>query len=207
MRRRYHAHVFITFEGPEESGKSTLISGLAEAPHHRFEIVAGEIGKHIREILLQGKALDPKTEIFLFMADRSQHVATVVRPALPRCACVLCDRHADSTLVYQGYGRGIDLDLLRRWNRFATPGIDPDLTFLLYRDHAIGLARIVSKDRPDAESIEFHTKVCAGFLAEAGFDPKRWTVLDASGSAVAVYNRALSAMRAGLANSVSASGG
>ena len=179
--------MFITFEGPEGSGKSTLISGLAEVLRQRgVDVVvtrepgAGEVGRQIRQILLHGGRLDPKAELFLFLADRSQHVATVIQPALERDAWVLCDRHADSTLVYQGYGRGLDLDLLRAWNRFATGGCVPDLTLLLDLDPAVGLARISAKDRLDAEPMEFHRRIREGFLAEAAGDAARWVILDAS---------------------------
>jgi dTMP kinase len=180
--------MFVTFEGPEGAGKSTLIRALAEAlrADGRDVLVtrepgAGPVGTSIRDILLHGERLDPKSELFLFLADRAQHVASIIRPALENGTWVLCDRHADSTVVYQGYGRGLNLDLLRNWNRFATGGLTPDVTFLLDLDPATGLSRIASKDRLDSEPLDFHRRVRDGFVAEANRDAKRWVILDAAG--------------------------
>jgi dTMP kinase len=179
--------MFVSFEGPEGAGKSTLIRSLAGALRKEgLDVVvtrepgSGEVGAAIREILLDGRELDAKAELFLFLADRAQHVATTIRPALLGGAWVLCDRHADSTVVYQGYGRGLDVAQLKAWNRFATGGLAPDVTFLLDIDPAVGLGRLASKDRLDLESIEFHTRIREGFLAEARAAPGRWMVLDAS---------------------------
>ncbi len=198
--------MFVTFEGPEGGGKSTLIRGLAEALRSEGldvlvtrEPGAGEIGKSIREILLHGEQLDPKAELFLFLADRAQHVAAVIRPSLDKGVCVLCDRHADSTIVYQGYGRGLDLDLLRAWNQFATGGLTPDVTFLLDLDPSLGLGRIASKDRLDSEPVEFHNMVRAGFLAEAKLAPERWIVLDAGMPPEDVLQQARAQLRERLA--------
>lgn len=179
--------MFVTFEGPEGGGKSTLIQSLAASLQgNGLDVVvtrepgSGPVGASIREILLHGDHLDHKTELFLFLADRAQHVTAFIRPALQRGAWVLCDRYSDSTVVYQGYGRGLDLELLRKWNAFATGGLAPDVTFLLDIDPADGLARIASKDRLDAEPIDFHKRVRQGFLSEAAQSPGRWVILDAS---------------------------
>jgi dTMP kinase len=131
-------------------------------------------------MVLHGENLSPKCELFLFLADRAQHVESIVRPALVAKQLVLCDRYSDSTLVYQGYGRGLDKDLLREWNDFATGGLVPDLTLLLDIEPELGLARIVGKDRLDSEPLDFHQAVRQGFLAEAEQDPSRWSVVDAS---------------------------
>lgn len=178
--------MFVSFEGPEGAGKTTLIGGLADLLRSRgVEVLvtrepgSGQVGSSIRDILLHGGELDPKAELFLFLADRAQHVSSLIRPALAKGAWVLCDRHADSTVVYQGYGRGLDLGLLREWNRFATGGLKPDKTILLDVDPSVGLARIVAKDRLDSEPIEFHEKIRQGFLAEARLEPERWVVVDA----------------------------
>ncbi|HWA82195.1 MAG TPA: dTMP kinase [Fimbriimonadaceae bacterium] len=194
--------MFVTFEGPEGGGKSTLIQSLAAGlqGQNREVVVtrepgAGPVGASIREILLHGDHLDPKAELFLFLADRAQHVSGLIRPALERGAWVLCDRHADSTVVYQGYGRGLDLDQLRAWNRFATGGLVPDVTFLLDLDPSAGLARIAAKDRLDAEPLEFHRRIRNGFLSEARLDPTRWVVLDASRPAAEVLLAAESALK------------
>jgi dTMP kinase len=195
--------MFVTFEGPEGGGKSTLIRSLAENLRGEgLEVVvtrepgAGKVGVSIREILLHGEDLDPKAELFLFLADRAQHVASVIGPALQRKAWVLCDRHADSTIVYQGYGRGLDLNQLRAWNRFATGGLQPDITFLLDIDPAVGLARIASKDRLDSEPIDFHVRIREGFLAEAKRESERWEILDAAEDPSAVLDQAQHVLRA-----------
>ncbi len=194
--------MFVSFEGSEGAGKSTLIRLLAEtlrADEIEVEVTrepgAGTVGGAIRQILLHGEELDPTAELFLFLADRSQHVTRVIRPALDRGAWVLCDRYADSTVVYQGYGRGLDVARLRELNREATMGLSPDVTFLLDLDPAIGLARIASKDRLDSEPIEFHRKVRDGFLTEARFEPERWVVLDASEEPERILANALSVLK------------
>lgn len=193
--------MFVTFEGPEGGGKSTLIRGLADALRSKnLEVLvtrepgAGAVGAAIRDILLHGEQLDAKSELFLFLADRAQHVSQIIRPALAKGAWVLCDRHADSTVVYQGYGRGLDLEQLRSWNRFATGGLVPDVTFLLDLDPAVGLTRIASKDRLDSEPLEFHRKIRDGFLTEAKGDAARWVVLDATQPASNVLVRAIAAL-------------
>jgi dTMP kinase len=194
--------MFVTFEGPEGAGKSTLIRSLTERLRDEgLTVVAtrepgsGEVGQAIREILLHGSDLDPKCELFLFLADRSQHVGSVIRPALERGEWVLCDRFADSTVVYQGYGRGLDLQQLRDWNAFATSGLTPDLIFLLDVDPVVGLERIKSKDRLDAEPLEFHMRIRNGFLSESRIDPDRWVVLDASISAAELLEQSMRVIR------------
>jgi len=127
------------------------------------------------------------------LADRANHVETIIRPALAEGQIVLCDRHADSTIVYQGYGRGLDLDFLRQGNRFATKGLIPDITLLFDLDPKIGLERlnIVEEtlfaseekrrdvNRLDREPLEFHQKVRAGFLEMAKAEPNRFVILNA----------------------------
>ncbi len=181
--------MFITFEGPEGGGKSTALAAVAERLRERdLEVVttrepgAGEFGKTIREILLHGKDLDPRVELMLFLADRANHVATIIRPALEAGKIVLCDRYADSTLVYQAHARGLDETFVRAGNKFATGGLTPNRTLLFDIDPAWGLARIQSKDRLDAEPLAFHERVRAGFLREARVNPDRWKIIDASAS-------------------------
>ncbi len=185
--------MFITFEGPEGAGKSSALAMIAERLRSQGrEVVttrepgAGDFGKNIRQILLHGEDLDPKAELLLFLADRANHVSSIVRPALKSGAIVLCDRYADSTVVYQAHGRGLDEEFARVGNSFATGGLTPDLTILFDLDPHVGLSRLKSKDRMDGQSIEFHLKVRAGFLYEARLNPMRWRLVDASQSQEAV---------------------
>jgi dTMP kinase len=193
--------MFITLEGPEGAGKTTVIKALAEhLKELHSEVVvtrepgAGAIGKRIREILLDGAQVAPTAELFLFLADRAQHVHDLILPALQRNAVVLCDRFADSTVVYQGYGRGMDIPNLREFNRMATGGVHPDRTLLLDLPPKLGLSRLVSKDRLDSESLTFHEKVRAGFLEESRLEPARWRVVDASQPLEKVIADSLSAL-------------
>jgi len=140
----------------------------------------GPMGAAIREILLHGENMSARAELFLFLADRAQHVASVLRPALAEGKLVLCDRYADSTYVYQAAARGLDSRFVEEANSFATEGLVPDRTFLLDVPPEIGLARLSRKDRLDGEPLEFHERVRAGFLDLALRDPARWTVVDAS---------------------------
>lgn len=181
--------VFVTLEGPEGAGKSTVIQSLAGKLAERGlpylvtrEPGDGPVGSRIRQILLEGDALTPLAEVFLFLADRAQHVETVIRPALREGKIVLCDRYGDSFLVYQGYGRQLDIEALRSWNEDATGHLKPDLTMLLDLDPEIGLKRHTKGDRLDLEPLPFHQRVRAGFLAESGRERDRWTIIDASKS-------------------------
>ncbi len=178
--------MLITLEGPEGAGKSTLIRSLDQALGNRGFTVfstrepgAGPVGSAIRSILLEGDALSSRAELLLFLADRAQHVESMVRPALERGDVVLCDRYSDSTIVYQGYGRGLPLDQLRNWCSWSADGLQPDLTILLDLDPTIGLQRLSHPDRLDREPIEFHRRIRNGFLSEANREPKRFTIVDA----------------------------
>lgn len=193
--------MFVTFEGPEGAGKSTVIDLVAGRLRSEGKTVvttrepgAGEFGRAVREILLHGGSLEPLTELFLFLADRAEHVAKTVRPALARGEVVLCDRHADSTVAYQGYGRGLDVDRIRALNETATGGLKPEVTLLLDIDVVVGLARAKGTDRLDRESVEFHERVRAGFRAEAEREPDRWRIIDASLPVEAVAEQCLSAI-------------
>lgn len=197
--------LFVTFEGPEGAGKSSVIAELSNRlllTGRRFvttrEPGAGEVGGRIREILLGGVELDAATELFLFLADRSHHVSRIVRPALERGEIVLCDRHADSTVVYQGFARGLGVERLREWNLFATGGLKPDLTILLDVDPEIGLSRQHKRDRLDSEPLAFHQMVRTGFLEESRMEPERWVVVDASNPLDEVVGRCWSALESRL---------
>jgi dTMP kinase len=179
--------VFITFEGPEGAGKTTIMQRIAEKLRAEGRTVvstrepgSGSVGTQIREVLLHSEAIDPRCELFLFLADRANHVTTVVRPALDRGEIVLCDRYADSTVVYQAHARGLEPMGIRELNAFATDGLLPDMTLLLDLEAEIGLKRLIAKDRLDAEPIMFHRRVREGFLQEAKREPNRWRIVDAS---------------------------
>jgi dTMP kinase len=182
---------FISFEGPEGSGKSTqihrLAAVLAEQGHAVWttrEPGGTRVGETIRPILLgpRAGALSAWSEALLFTAARAQLVEEVIRPRLQRGELVLCDRYSDSTLAYQGYGRGIELESLRRLQSEATGGLTPDLTLLLDLPVEAGLARIPrnAQDRLDRETIAFHQRVHAGYHEMASREPQRWRQVDAA---------------------------
>ena len=182
---------FASFEGPEGSGKSTqihrLAATLAEQGHAVWttrEPGGTRAGETIRPILLgpQAGQLSAWSEALLFTAARAQLVDEVIRPRLHRGELVLCDRYSDSTLAYQGYGRGLDLETMRRLQAEATGGVTPDLTLLLDLPVEAGLARIPrnAKDRLDRETIAFHQRVYAGYREMAAREPQRWRQVDAS---------------------------
>ncbi|MGH7793330.1 MAG: dTMP kinase [Candidatus Binatia bacterium] len=190
---------FVTFEGGDGAGKSTQIKAAEKylREHNRTCVVTREpggtaLGKLIRKVLVEAgdDAIAPSTELFLYLADRAQHVNQIIRPAIDAGKIVLCDRFTDSTLVYQGYGRGIELDWLRRLNDTASEGLRPDLTFLLDCPADVGQARTARRkaaaaDRPpedrfEREETEFHEKVRRGFLEVARADPERFRVIDAA---------------------------
>ena len=190
--------VFITFEGPEGAGKSTALRAVAAGLRERGERVvetrepgSGEVGKAIRAILLHGGDLEPRAELLLFLADRAQHMTAIVRPALARGEIVLCDRHADSTFVYQGVARGLDPEFVRAGNLFATGGLVPDLTLLFDLPAEVGLARLQNPDRMDALPLAFHQKVRRGFLDLAAAEPGRFRILDATSDPETVVAEAL----------------
>lgn len=187
--------MFVTFEGPEGGGKSTMVQRVAAAMlADGHEVVttrepgAGETGQRIRELLLHGPDMPPETELLLFLADRANHVRTVIRPALEAGKIVLCDRFADSTWVYQAYVRELDRAFVEAGNRFATGGLEPDLTILLDVEPEIGMARFTSRDRIEAQPIEFHKRIREGFILRTA-DSSRWVIIDASQPEDAVFGR------------------
>jgi dTMP kinase len=200
---------FITFEGPEGGGKSTQIHRLAATLAEQGYSVwttrepgGTRLGEMIRPILLgreQG-SLTAWSEALLFTAARAQHVAEVIRPRLERGELVLCDRYIDSTLAYQGYGRGLDLKTLRRLENDATDGLEPNLTMLLNLPVEAGLARIPrpAQDRLDRETASFHERVRAGYQEMANADSLRWRVVDASADPDQVAQQILEAVSAAL---------
>lgn len=184
--------MFITLEGPEGSGKTSQLPGLAEVLRSQgYELLTTRepggtsIGDQIRGVLfdLENKGMNPRTEILLFQASRAQLVEEVIRPALSAGTIVLCDRYADSTLAYQGYGHGVDLEMLRGIVTFTTGGLKPDLTVFLDVPVEEGLKRRTAGgdwNRLDDYDLAFHRRVRAGYEELIAAEPARWVVIDAS---------------------------
>lgn len=185
--------IFVTFEGPEGGGKTTQIRLLASWLHEQGQDVLAtrepggtRIGDGVRAILLapEHTEMQPQAEILLFSAARAQLVGEVIRPHLARGGVVLCDRFADSTLAYQGYGRQLDLATLRAITAFATGNLTPDLTICPDLPVAAGLRRkqggdLAEWNRMEREQQAFHERVRRGYLALAAAEPARWLVVDA----------------------------
>jgi dTMP kinase len=185
--------LFIAFEGPEGSGKSTQAKLLADKLRDAGQRViltrepgGTQLGEELRRLLLDlhAEPVTPVAEALLYAAARAEHVAHLIRPALEAGEAVICDRFADSTLAYQGGGRGLDLEQLRAVQRFATGGVEPDLRILLDLPVAVGLARRHADhetvNRLDAESLAFHERVRAAYLAFARVNSSGWRVIDAT---------------------------
>ncbi len=184
--------MFITFEGPDGSGKTTQLALLAPFLQTQgWSVVRTRepggtpIGDQIRACLhdLHNSNMVPAAEILLYSASRAQLVGEVIRPALAAGRLILCDRYADSTLAYQGYGRGLDLAILRQITHFATGGLQPDLTLLFDLNVASGLNRRavaqLEMNRMDRQALAFYERVQAGYRALAAAEPQRWQVVDA----------------------------
>ncbi len=175
---------FITFEGVEGAGKTTLAERFADwLAVQGISVVCtrepggSTLGKHLRPMILH-QPLDAYAELFLLLADRRQHTLEVILPVLEQGIWVVCDRYADSTLVYQGYGRGLNLELLRQLNAIATNGLQPDLTVLIDLPIEVALARANDPNRFEAEAIEFHQRIRAGYLQEAAWATERYIILN-----------------------------
>ena len=194
--------VFITLEGIDGSGKSTQFKMLAEALSNRgLEVVVTRepggtvLGERMRAVLLSNESrnLAPAAELFLMAADRAQDVAEVISPALEAGVVVISDRYADSTVAFQGYGRGLDLDIIDDVNRLATGGLTPDITILFDLDPRQAQSRLDARitgessfgfepgmTRFDEEKLDFHLRVRDGYLKLASTEPERFRVLDAA---------------------------
>jgi dTMP kinase len=201
--------LFVSLEGGEGSGKTTVADALAERAQRRgaevvrtFEPGATTLGARIRQSLFHADAvLTPWTEAFLFLADRANHVDGLIRPALARGAVVICDRFTDSTTAYQAYGRGLNLELLKRLNFEATGGTTPNLTLFLDVPVALGLerARPEAFDRIGRETVDFHARVAEGFKRLAMSELERIKTVDASQPLVDVIDDAWSLLEPRLA--------
>jgi dTMP kinase len=182
--------LFITFEGGEGCGKSTQSRLLLKKLEQRnipvvltHEPGGTALGNELRKTLKrkEGSSISPQAELFLLAASRAQLVAEVIRPALEEGKVVLCDRFTHSTMVYQGYGRGLDFTAIKMVNNMATRYLNPDLIILLDISPEQGLARKQSlKDRFELEDLSFHRRVREGYLKMAAAEPDRWLVIDAS---------------------------
>ena len=197
------AGFFISFEGIEGSGKSTQVALLAEALRSQGHEIAvtrepggTAVGQVLRRLLLESSSapLASGAELYLMLADRAQHVEEIVAPALRANKIVISDRFVDSTTAYQGYGRGVELALLAQFNAFACGGCMPALTFLLDTPVSEGLRRVRQRqsgtkgpDRFEAESVAFHERVRAGYLAVARSDPQRVSIVDATRSVEVIH--------------------
>ncbi|MCG6924627.1 MAG: dTMP kinase [Acidobacteria bacterium] len=189
---------FITFEGIEGSGKSTQLGLTAERLGDRAVVTkepgGTAIGRALREVLLDParRELTPMAELLLYFADRAQNVAEVVRPGLSQGRVVLCDRYVESSLVYQGCGRGLSREAILSLAELATGGLRPDLIVLLDLPVEEGLARVGrrgSQDRLESERTAFHQRVREGYLDLMAAEPERWCRLDATAEPGTVFAR------------------
>lgn len=189
--------LFITFEGSEGSGKSTqakLVYDYLKSRRRQVLFVREPggvaISEAIREILLDvsSEGMTDECETLLYMAARSQLVHEVIVPALNKGMIVLCDRFLDSTVVYQGYGNGVDVGFIKQVGKFVTRGIVPRLTFIFDLDAREGLARRGEhKDRIEQRSLAYHNKVRRGYLAVARSEPKRVKIINAAGTREVIF--------------------
>ena len=190
--------LFITFEGADGCGKTTQMKLLAEYLKNNGKNVvltrepgSKGLGEKVREILLnyEGRVSD-RCESFLFLADRAQNIDIIVNPAVDEGKIVLCDRHIDSTVAYQGYGRGLDIERINMLNSIATNGRKPDLTFVFDIDVETSMKRVgKEKDRMESAGIDFHNRVRQGYLELAKQEPQRIKVLDATKSIENIHKK------------------
>lgn len=184
--------MFITIEGPDGGGKTTQMNMLVPVLEERgLDIVrtrepgGTDIGDQIRSVIMdmKNKSMDPRAEILLFCASRAQLVSELIRPSLAAGKIVLCDRYADSTIAYQGYGHGLDRVALKNLLDFATGGLKPDLTLLLDISAEAGLRRRITNhdewNRMDDYALQFHERVRKGYLEMAAAEPDRFAVINA----------------------------
>ena len=189
---------FITFEGPEGSGKTTVLNQINKLLSENYNVISTRepggvsTGEEIRNILLDGENIDIRTEALLFAASRREHLVEKVIPALKNDKVVLCDRYIDSSLAYQGHARGIGIEEVKKINEFAINGLYPDLTIYLDIDAEVGRERILknqrSQNRLDKETLTFHQKVIEGYKTLIKTNPERFKVVDATQSIESVIS-------------------
>lgn len=200
--------LFITFEGTDGAGKTTQIQRLsAELGQAGYDICLTRepggtpISEQIRDMLLNPdhSEMAATTELLLYAASRAQHVSEVIKPALEAGKIVISSRFADAMVVYQGYGRGLDLERINRLNRIATEGVTPDVTFVLDLPVEIGLQRVQKSrgglDRLEREKIDFHQRLRDGYRALAQQEPQRLKIVDAQASPEKVYAQIMAAIQ------------
>lgn len=196
--------LFVTFEGVDGCGKTTQMNLLAKyLKDNGHDVIltrepgAKGLGEKIREILLHYDGeVSSRAESFLFLADRAQHIDKIVNPAVEQGKIVLCDRHTDSTLAYQGYGRGVVLEQLKMLNNLATGQRKPDITFVFDIDIETSMSRVgKEKDRMESAGIEFFEKVRKGYLEIAKQEPDRVKVLDSTRSIDEIFEDVIKYIR------------
>lgn len=206
--------MFITIEGIEGSGKTTQIKNIVEFLESKgYDCVVTrepggtKIGEKIRSILLdpENRDMEPVCELLLYCSDRAQHIKELINPALSEGKTIICDRFFDATLVYQGYARGLDIDLITGLHKMTVDGLKPDITILLDLLPEIGLSRAWKQinngsrsgeeTRFEKETLSFHEKIRAGYLELARLEPKRFRIIDASKSENQVKQQIINALR------------
>lgn len=199
--------LFITFEGIDGCGKTTQLNLLANyLKENGFEVVITRepgckgIGEKIRSLLLNSKDdVSSNCEAFLFLADRAQNIDNIIKPAVEKGAIVLCDRHTDSTIAYQGYGRGIDINHLKKLNTLATGDFLPDLTLVFDIDVETSQKRVGDvKDRMESIGVDFYRKVRNGYLDIAINEPNRVKVINSKDSIENIFEQVKSLIKAKL---------
>lgn len=203
--------MFITFEGPDGSGKTTQLDMLmpvlekAGLDFVRTREPGGtDVGDQIRSVIMnmKNKSMHPRSEILLFCASRAQLVEELIRPSLAEGKLVLCDRYADSTMAYQGYGHGLDREVLTQLLNFATGGLKPNLTLLFDISAETGLHRRLANhdewNRMDDYALQFHERVRQGYLAMAAAEPERWVVINSNRSPEEIHEVVVSVIKSRL---------
>lgn len=213
--------MFISFEGIEGSGKTTQIQGVYEHLRQKgIDVIVtrepggSNIGRQIRAILLdsKNKGLNPLSELLLYMADRAQHLGEIVKPGLALGKVILCDRYYDATIAYQGYARGLDIDLITRLHGLAFDDYKPQITFLLDLAPETGLRRAwrqiengqrtVTETRFEEEALDFHGRVREGYLELARREPQRFKIIDASNAQERVKKEILAVLDSAVRNPI-----